>query len=275
MAANHPAPAELFARESGDGPTVLLLHGLGGDHSIWAEVIERLSPDLHVIAPDLRGHGRSPMPPNSTFSIEEMESDLVRLIIERTERAPHPVHVVGLSAGAFLALRLAREHPGRVKSLVLVNGAAYCDPHTKEIIQSWQTAFREGGDEGLMLRLIKDLYDRDWAEAHFEIVDRMHRQFTEPKVGVVVRWADQLTRFDMRGQLARLRVPTLILQGMSDVVIDPSHGRFLRQSIPGSELRLYRDTGHMMPIEKPQETADAIREQVGKAEKASPPPPSA
>ncbi len=274
MTAGDPAPAELFARESGTGPTVLLLHGLGGDHSIWTEVIEQLAPDLRVLAPDFRGHGRSSLPPQSTFSIEEFESDLLRLLAERTERSSHPVHVVGLSAGAFLALRLAHDHPGRVRSLVLVNGAAYCDPHTKEVVQSWQTAFREGGEEGLLLRLIKDLYDRDWAESHLDIVERMRRQFTEPKVGVVARWAEQLTRFDMRGQLARLRAPTLILQGMSDVVIDPSHGRFLRQSIPGSELRLYRETGHMMPIEKPRETADAIRDHVSKVEKATPSPPT-
>ncbi len=251
---------------------MLLLHGLGGDHSVWTEVIERLSPDLHVLAPDLRGHGRTPSPPGSTFSLEEFGADIVRLLTERTERPSPPVHVVGLSAGAFLALRLAHDHPGRVKSLVLVNGAAYCDPHTREIVASWQDAYRAGGEEGLILRLIKDLYDRDWAEAHLEVVEQMHRQFTEPRVGVVTRWAEQLTRFDMRGQLARLAVPTLILQCMSDVVIDPSHGRFLRQSIPGAELRLYRDTGHMMPIEKPQVTADAIREHVRRTEARAPAP---
>ncbi|MGI0054458.1 MAG: alpha/beta fold hydrolase [Thermoplasmata archaeon] len=258
-----PSSVELFAREVGRGPTILLLHGLGGDHSIWNGVIPLLEREFRVVAPDLRGHGRTPAPPGATYALLEFEADVLRLL---TERSPQPVHLVGLSAGAFVALDLAHRHPGRAKSLTLVNGSAYCDRHTREIVVRWQETFRDGGSEALLVRLVKDLYDADWTEEHFEIVERMRHQLSGPQLGVVGRWAEQLATFDLRGQLSRLKVPTLILQAMSDSVVDSTHGRFLRQSIPGAELKLYRATGHMMPVERPEETATAIREFVNRVE---------
>jgi pimeloyl-ACP methyl ester carboxylesterase len=152
-----------------------------------------------------------------------------------------------------------------------VNGSAYCDAHTREILESWNQEYREGGEDALVLRLMKDLYDRDWMEAHLDQADLMRKRLKEAQVGPLIQFSDQIKGFDMRGRLARIRAPTLILQGMSDVVVDPSHGRFLRQSIPGSELKIYRDTGHLMPVERPKETADAVREFVQAVERRSPP----
>lgn len=265
-----PQAVELFVRETGQGPAVLFLHGLGGDHTVWNDVAPLLGPELRAIRPDLRGHGRSPFPPGSTLSFEELEGDVVSLL----DRLQLPsVHLVGFSAGAFLALRLARDLPERIGSLVLVNGSAYCDAHTREILESWQQEFREGGEEALVLRLMKDLYDRDWMEAHLDHVDLMRQYWKDAQLKPLALWTGEIVRFDMRGRLARIRAPTLILQGMTDVVVDPSHGRFLRQSIPGAELKIYRETGHMMPIERPKETAEAVGEFVRSVEgrMASPP----
>ena len=248
-------PVELHVQDTGHGPPVVLLHGLGGDHTGWNEVSRHLAGAFRAIAPDLRGHGRSPYPERSTLSLEEMSGDVVRLLDRRELRS---AHLVGLSAGAFLALRLARDHPARVRSLVLVNGAAYCDPHTREILESWMEEYRHSGKEAFVLRLAKDLFQREWMDAHLEYLDLMRARWNEPQIQVLGRWGEQLARFDLRGRLSPIQAPTLILQGMSDVVIDPSHGRFLRQSIRGAELKIYRETGHLMPLERPRETAEAV-----------------
>ena len=58
--------------------------------------------------------------------------------------------------------------------------------------------------------------------------------------------------------IEKLVTPALMIQGMDDEVVDASHGRILRQSIPGSKIRILAETGHMVPIERPEETAEAI-----------------
>ena len=88
------SPAPLFVRKEGAGPVVLLLHGLGGDHTVWNGLIPALSREFRVLAPDLRGHGRSVAPESSTYSFAELEGDLKQLLDQ--EHAP-AAHVVGLS----------------------------------------------------------------------------------------------------------------------------------------------------------------------------------
>ncbi|MFZ0699068.1 MAG: alpha/beta fold hydrolase [Thermoplasmata archaeon] len=248
-------PVELYAREEGSGPTVVLLHGLGGDHQVWNDVIPLLSGQFRVIAPDLRGHGRSPDGEASRFSFEELEGDLLQLL----ERRGIPrCHLVGLSAGGFLALRMALDHPSRLASLTVLAASARCDPHTKEVCENWTKTYETEGRDALLLLLVKDLYYPDWIEAHLDYLDQLRTRFDERSFRAVARWGRAIQSFDLRGRLLRIRIPTLIIQAMDDRVVDGSHGRFLRQSIPGSELRLFRDTGHMIPVERSAETAEAI-----------------
>ncbi len=257
MAMSEPAspPVELYAREEGTGPTLVLLHGLGGDHQVWNGVLPLLSDQFRVIAPDLRGHGRSPDGENSRFSFEELEGDLLQLL-ER--RGLARCHLAGLSAGGFLAMRMALDHPTRLASLTVLGAAARCDPHTKEVGENWAKTYESEGREALLLLLVKDLYYPEWIEAHLDYLDRLRTQFDERSFRAVALWGRAIQNFDLRGRLLRIRLPTLIIQAMDDRVVDGSHGRFLRQSIPGSELRLFRDTGHMIPVERPTETAQAI-----------------
>ncbi len=248
-------PVELYAREEGNGPALVLLHGLGGDHQVWNGVIPLLSDKFRVIAPDLRGHGRSSDGENSHFSFEELERDLLQLL---EKRGLARCHLVGLSAGGFLAMRMALDHPTRLASLTVLGASARCDPHTKEVGENWAKTYETEGREALLLLLVKDLYYPEWIEAHLDYLDRMRSQFDERSFRAVALWGRAIQNFDLRGRLLRIRLPTLIIQAMDDRVIDGSHGRFLRQSIPGSELRLFRDTGHMIPVERPTETAQAI-----------------
>ncbi|HLY76700.1 MAG TPA: alpha/beta fold hydrolase, partial [Thermoplasmata archaeon] len=63
---------------------------------------------------------------------------------------------------------------------------------------------------------------------------------------------------DFRPEIRTIKTPTLILQGLDDNVVDPSHARLLRQAIGGSEVRLFPNTGHLIPIERPEETAQIL-----------------
>ena len=252
-----PEPAELYAREEGKGSPVLLLHGLGGDHTVWNGVIAELSKEFHVLAPDLRGHGRSPLPGGSKFTFEELEQDLSKLL---ETRGLTRVHLVGLSGGGLLALRLALDRPALIQSLILVGAAAQVDGHTRAVGESWSETLRTEGYDAYIRRLAMDFFSPDWLEAHLDFADRMRESQRGRDLAPLLGWAESIRNYDVRARLGRLQVPTLVLHGMDDRVVDPSHARYLRQAIRGAQVRLFANTGHLVPIERPSETINAIRE---------------
>jgi pimeloyl-ACP methyl ester carboxylesterase len=249
------APTELACRIEGSGPPILLLHGIGGNHTVWNDLIPGLAKEFLVLAPDLRGHGRTPAPPDSQFTFAEMMGDVLRLLGDQGVRS---AHMVGLSGGALLALRLTLDRPEWVRSLTLVSGAAYTDSHTKAVAERWSETYVKEGPDRFALRLLKDLYYPDWIEANLDFADALREQVKHQDFTPAVRWAKSMGTFDERNRIATVSRPTLIVQAMDDQVIDASHGRILRQSIPGAQIRILAETGHIVPVERPQELLEAI-----------------
>lgn len=263
-------PIELNCRVEGEGPTIVLLHGIGGNHTVWNEVIPGLAKGFQVLAPDLRGHGRSPAPPESHYTFREMMGDVLRLLDDRKIAS---AHMVGVSGGALLALRLTLDDADRVRSLTMVSGAAYTDAHTRAVAERWATTYAKEGPDRFALRILKDLYYPDWVEANLDFADEVRQQVRHQDYGPAVQWALSMASFDERSRIASVARPTLIIQGMNDAVIDPSHARILRQSIPGAQIRILAETGHLVPIERPKEVVEAIRAFVGAVEAARTNPP--
>ncbi len=256
-------PVELECRVEGSGPAILLLHGVGGNHSIWNDMVPGLAKEFRVLVPDLRGHGRSRAPPDSHFTFAEMIGDVLRLL---DDQGISSAHWVGLSAGALLALRATLERPDRVRSLTMVSGAAYTDAHTRAVAERWAETYAKEGTDRYALRLLKDLYYPDWVEANLDFADAVREQVKHQDFTPAARWAKSMASFDERARIATVARPTLIVQAMNDAVVDASHGRILRQSIPGAQIRILAETGHEIPVERPQELRNAIADFVRSVE---------
>jgi pimeloyl-ACP methyl ester carboxylesterase len=266
MLAPLPTTTSLHLREEGSGPPLLLLHGTGGDHTVWNGVVRGLAGAHRVLAPDLRGHGRSPAPAGATYSFEELERDIEQLL---TDRGLDSAHVVGLSGGGFLALRIAVDAPHRLRSLIVIGAAAQVDGHTRDVAESWAETYRTEGYEAYIRRLAMDSFSADWLESHLDFVDRLRDSMRSREMGPVLRWAEALRGFDLRSRVGRIQAPTLVVHGLEDRIVDPSHARYLRQAIRGAELRLFPNTGHLVPVERPEDTARAIREWVAQHEQTA------
>jgi pimeloyl-ACP methyl ester carboxylesterase len=249
-------PTDLFLRDEGQGPVILLIHMVGGSHTVWNGIVRPLAEEFRVLAPDLRGHGRTAAPPGSSYSFAELEGDLIALL---DAKSIDSAYVVGLSGGALLALRLALDHPQRVRGLVMVSGSAYTDNHTRSITQRWADTLSKEGTDAFGLRLLKDLYYPDWIEEHLDFADAVRANVATQDFGPAQAWAAAMEKFDERNRIGSIRLPTLIVQAMDDQVVDASHGRILRQSIPDAQIRILPQTGHMVPIERPQETIEALQ----------------
>ena len=122
-----PAPRHITARDgarigyrtAGDGPPVVLLHGLAQTSAIWWEngVAPALAPDFRVIAPDTRGHGASDRPRDPQGYGTRLVHDILDVI---DAESAAPARLVGFSMGADLALRLAADHPGHAAGTLLI-----------------------------------------------------------------------------------------------------------------------------------------------------------
>src|SRR5580693_1022702 len=108
---------EVYYEQAGEGPPVLLLHGLGSSTRDWEYQTPELARAYRVIAVDVRGHGRSSRPPGP-YSVSQFAEDAVALL--RSLDAA-PAHVIGLSMGGMIAFQMAVDHPEAVRSLAIIN----------------------------------------------------------------------------------------------------------------------------------------------------------
>ena len=124
--------------------------------------------------------------------------------------------------------------------------------------ERWAETYAKEGPDRFALRLLKDLYYPDWIEANLDFADALREQVKHQDFTPAVRWAKSMGAFDERNRIASVARPTLIVQAMDDAVVDASHGRILRQSIPGAKIRILAETGHIVPVERPQELLEAV-----------------
>ena len=108
---------DLFVRRWGNGPPVLMLHGLGASSRYW-DALAALNPQFRATVPDLLGFGRSPKPDDATYDIDCHVASIAPLV------APGSV-LVGHSTGALIAAAVAARHPDLVQALVLIGMPAY------------------------------------------------------------------------------------------------------------------------------------------------------
>ncbi len=248
---------ELFHREAGDGPPILLIHGMGGDADVWAEAFDLLAEDHRVIAYDRRGFTRSKQEP--VADVRRHADDAAELL---ANLGAAPATVVGWSSGGIVALDLAIRKADSVSALVLIEPPL----HLKRA-----PGFRlaVGLGKAQVLNLVKD--DRvaseallRWAFLHTsggtyydrlppEIRDAMlangRANMTELKFGTGER---------LRGSaISAIACPVTCLTGeLSDRSLLRATRKIARL-LPHAEVREIAGAGHTLHLERPREFADA------------------
>jgi pimeloyl-ACP methyl ester carboxylesterase len=237
---------EIFYLQKGGGkPSLLFLHGAGGTHRNWGKQIQGLR-DATLVALDLPGHGRSRGKGRQTI---EGYADLVAELMAALEI--ESLTVVGHSMGGAIALDLALRYGDQVGGLVLVGTGARL-----RVMPSLLQGLR-GEFESTVDLLCRYAYGPLASE---EMV-RLGRE-EMLAIGPEVLLGDFLAcdRFDVMDRLGEVRLPTLVLCGEEDQLTPLKYSQFLVDHIPGARLVTIPEAGHMVMLEKPQETTDAIAE---------------
>jgi 3-oxoadipate enol-lactonase len=265
-------PAGLLAYEGGAGPSVVLLHGLGGAAANWAEVVPRLLARHRVVAIDLPGHGGSP-PPRRAAGLASFV-DVTAGVIEATTDGQ--ALVAGHSFGGLLAAALAARHPELVRGALLVAPAGI-RTHRRgaRLVVSASTIVRPGRFLApFSPRLAGRVWFRRAVFRPFFVSDpaalsarAMHSFLVEMRSHADTRTAGlAMVAEDARLQLRPLQAPSLVLWGARDPQLPLEDGFDYARRL-GAPLRVVADCGHLVIGERPDAVVDALAALDAKAAK--------
>lgn len=269
-------------RIAGEGPAILLIHGIGDNSTTWSTVQAKLAQRFTVIAPDLLGHGKSDKP-RADYSVAAYANgmrDLLSVLdIDR-------VTVVGHSLGGGVAMQFAYQFPQFVDRLILVGAGGV----TKDVNIALRVASLPLGSEALaLLRLPLVLptlqaagriagtalgttkVGRDIAE-----MMRILADLPEPTASsafartlrAVVDWRGQVVTMLDRCYLTE-SVPVQLIWGTHDSVIPVSHARLAHAAMPGSRLEVFEGAGHFPFHDDPDRFVETVLRFIDSTEPAT------
>lgn len=265
---------------TGKGPVLLLLHGLGCDHTTWDSVIQPLSRRFTVIAPDLLGHGRSDKP-RADYSVGGYANGMRDLL---TVLGVDKATVIGHSFGGGVAMQFAYQFPERTERLMLV-GSGGLGPEVHPGIRAITTpgfhelmglltlpGLRHLGVAGLKaLAATGSRTTRDLDE-----VARIFDTFKDPAarhairhvVRAVVDWQGQIVTMADRAYLTEA-MPMWVVWGRDDRVIPVSHANTAAALAPGARIEVIPDAGHFPHKDHPERFTRIVQDFVRSTEPAT------
>lgn len=256
-------------RMAGEGPAIVLVHGLTGSSTTWREVMPALAERHTVLAPDLLGHGESAKP-RGDYSLGAFASGIRDLMVAvGIERAT----IVGHSLGGGVAMQMAYQFPQRCERLVLVASGGL----GKEVSILLRAVGLPGSE--LVMPILLHPAIADALESIGSTLGRgglrmgvrgreiwrSYRGLTETR-GRMAFIHTVRSVIDVRGQRVSARdrlylageVPTLIVWGDQDRIIPVEHAYAAHELMPGSELVVVPGAGHFVPFETPEPFLDAL-----------------
>lgn len=235
-------------------PVIVMLHSLGHDRSMWEPQVEALSTSHKLILPDMRGHGGSAGAAEPT-SIDDLAGDVVSIV---DAEGIESFHLVGLSIGGQIAMRVSLANPERVKSLALCNTAAKIG--TEEGWQDRIDAVEKGGLESIREAVIARWFAPRFPDRHpawFAATNDAYRRVADAGYAACCR---ALAVSDLSGEVGSITAPTLVVGGDADVSTPPELARTLHTQIPGSSLEIIPGAGHLSNLDQPDTFTRLIRE---------------
>tara|TARA_B100000586_G_C20090107_1_gene419672 strand:+ start:669 stop:1436 length:768 start_codon:yes stop_codon:yes gene_type:complete len=234
---------------TGDGPVVVLVHGMGLNLDMWQGQLAPLARKFKMLRYDLLGHGRSqahPGPYEMVDFVDQLERLLDHLSIERCR-------LVGFSLGGLIVQAFTIACPTRVCRLAVLNaGYDRSDKDRAGMIERLRIARQDGHGTTVEMALER-WFTEKFATDHPEIIDQvrhwMHSNDRNiyPEIYRVLAFGDQA----LASEIPKIRCPTLVMTCSDDVGSPPDMARRMAQAIPGAELAIVPELRHMGLMEAP------------------------
>ncbi len=279
--ATAPAPeskqVEVFGQKihyleagSATNPVVILLHGLGGDVSNWAATAPALSDKYHVYVLDQVGFGKSDKPIVNyrvAMLVEFLDAFCKRLGVRKAS-------LVGNSLGGWTAAAFAIAHPEKVDKLVLVDAAGYTPKRwggremTREILAGLNPSTTED-----LKRLFSLVFYNKAMLTDQAIEAQLANKFKRGDGYTINSFIESILRGEdvLDGKVKEIKAPTLVLWGKDDGLTPLAIGKAFAEDIPGAQLVVIDNCGHVPQIEKAAEFNAALLRFLGDSQTAQAP----
>lgn len=247
--------AKINYLEAGDPakPTVILLHGLGGNSGNWVFNLPVLAANYHVIAPDQIGFGKSDRPllkyRVGTY-VDFLDKFMSELKIEKAS-------LVGNSLGGWVAALTAMKYPNRVEKIVLAD-AAGLKPAAVDLAQIYALNYSTRDEVRKLVKLV--FYNQLIFGSDAFIEQSMTIRITANDGYTINSLIESIKRDEdfLNGRLGEIKKPTLIVWGKQDGLLKLADGEQFKREIAGSELIVFDECGHVPMVEKAADFNKAV-----------------
>jgi pimeloyl-ACP methyl ester carboxylesterase len=250
---------KIFYRTIGEGPVVVLLHGVPFDGTLWSNQFTAF-PGYKLIIPDLPGSGRSQM--IDDMSIEGMAECVKDIIVHETASLffksgePHSVILIGHSMGGYVALALAEKHPELLNGLGLFHSTAYADNEDKkEGRKKTIQLLKDKGAAEFARNSVPNLFGHVTKEQNPRLVEEQISYSRNFSAETLVKYQETMSqRKDRTEVLRKATVPVLFILGKYDAVVPLKEGMEQCSLADLNYIHVLENAGHMGMREEPIET---------------------
>jgi len=243
----------IYYEADGSGDPLVLIEGLGYANWMWVKQ-RSLSKYVKLIIYDNRGVGYSSKP-DRPYTMDDFADDLEDLL---NYLSIDKAFLWGVSMGGMIAMYFTYKNPDRVRGLILgeTNFGIKSVPPSKEALEILMQPPKSGLDKREMLiERMRVAFSREYFNKHkdeIEYLVNLRIRFEEDPKAYNNQLAAVLS-FDFKDKLPSIRVPTLIVTGDEDYVVNPQNSYIMNQSIPNSKLIILRGAGHLAIIERAED----------------------
>jgi (E)-2-((N-methylformamido)methylene)succinate hydrolase len=235
-------------------PSIVLIHGVGLDHTMWNRVLPGLG-HRRFVTYDLLGHGSSaPLPSGSDLSA------LVDQLRSVCDAEPFPIDIVGFSLGALIAQCLALSSPERVRRLILVSGVFNRSADERSTILERVADVREGGYLNNVAAAIDRWFAPEFAAAHPDVLAAVTERMMSNDVASYANAYEIFATADeaLAAQVHRITCPTLVVTGEHDPRSTPAMSHALAATVANGHAVVLPGARHLTPLEVPDALARLI-----------------
>ena len=241
------------AAETGTGTPLLLLHSLLSDRASFDAIASELAKSFRVIVPELPGFGRSHVVRGGLADIADRMAEAVR-----DAAAGQPAIVLGNGYGGFVALQMALRHPGIASRFIFADCGAAFPEAGRDAFRNMAAASKTKGLAAITDVAMRRLFAPVFQAANPELMADRRAAFLRTDEDVFRAACAQLAALDLRSELHKVKVPSLVLVGEQDEATPPPMSHELAALLPDARLKIIAGCAHVPQLQSPKVFLDAM-----------------